>query len=146
MGKHMSRGVNKVIIVGACGQDPETRYMPNGDAVTNLSIATSEEWKDKNTGEKQSRTEWHKVVFYKKLAEIAAQFCKKGSKLYVEGSLRTRSWEQDGVKRYSTEIIASELQMLDGKPQEATPVPRPQHKQAVQPALVDDFEDEIPFN
>ena len=142
----MSRGVNKVIIVGACGQDPETRYMPNGDAVTNLSIATSEEWKDKNTGEKQSRTEWHKVVFYKKLAEIAAQFCKKGSKLYVEGSLRTRSWEQDGVKRYSTEIIASELQMLDGKPQEATPVPRPQHKQAVQPALVDDFEDEIPFN
>ncbi|HTQ98927.1 MAG TPA: single-stranded DNA-binding protein [Candidatus Acidoferrum sp.] len=110
-----SRGINKVILVGNVGQDPETRYMPNGGAVTNLSIATSESWKDKNTGEQQERTEWHRVVFYQRLAEIVAEYVKKGSKLYVEGSLRTRSWEQDGVKRYATEIIANEMQMLDGR-------------------------------
>ncbi len=110
-----SRGVNKVILVGNVGQDPETRYMPNGGAVTNLSIATSESWKDKNSGEQQERTEWHRVVFYQRLAEIVAEYVKKGSKLYIEGSLRTRSWEQDGVKRYATEIIASEMQMLDGR-------------------------------
>lgn len=110
-----SRGVNKVILVGNVGQDPETRYMPNGGAVTNLSLATSEAWKDKNTGEQQERTEWHRIVFYQRLAEIVAEYVKKGSKLYVEGSLRTRSWEQDGVKRYATEIIASEMQMLDGR-------------------------------
>jgi len=89
--------------------------MPNGGAVTNLSIATSESWKDKNSGEQQERTEWHRVVFYQRLAEIVAEYIKKGSKIYVEGSLRTRSWEQDGVKRYATEIIASEMQMLDGR-------------------------------
>jgi len=110
-----SRGVNKVILVGNVGQDPETRYMPNGGAVTNLSLATSESWKDKNTGEQQERTEWHRVVFYQRLAEIVAEYVKKGSKLYVEGSLRTNSWEKDGVKRYTTEIIASEMQMLDGR-------------------------------
>jgi single-strand DNA-binding protein len=110
-----SRGINKVILVGNVGQDPETRYMPNGGAVTNLSIATSETWKDKNNGEQQERTEWHRVVFYQRLAEIAAEYVKKGSKLYIEGSLRTRSWEQDGVKRYATEIIANEMQMLDGR-------------------------------
>ncbi len=110
-----SRGINKVILVGNVGQDPETRYMPNGGAVTNLSIATSESWKDKNSGEQQERTEWHRVVFYQRLAEIVAEYVKKGSKIYVEGSLRTRSWEQDGVKRYATEIIASEMQMLDGR-------------------------------
>ena len=110
-----SRGVNKVILVGNVGQDPETRYMPNGGAVTNLSIATSESWKDKNTGEAQERTEWHRVVFYQRLAEIVAEYVKKGSKLYIEGSLRTNSWEKDGVKRYTTEIIASEMQMLDGR-------------------------------
>jgi single-strand DNA-binding protein len=110
-----SRGVNKVILVGNVGQDPETRYMPNGGAVTNLSLATSESWKDKNTGEAQERTEWHRVVFYQRLAEIVAEYVKKGSKLYVEGSLRTNSWEKDGVKRYTTEIIASEMQMLDGR-------------------------------
>lgn len=110
-----SRGINKVILVGNVGQDPETRYMPNGGAVTNLSLATSESWKDKNTGEQQERTEWHRVVFYQKLAEIVAEYVKKGSKLYVEGSLRTRSWEQDGVKRYATEVIANEMQMLDGR-------------------------------
>lgn len=110
-----SRGINKVILVGNVGQDPETRYMPNGGAVTNLSIATSESWKDKNSGEQQERTEWHRVVFYQRLAEIVAEYVKKGSKIYVEGSLRTRSWEQDGVKRYATEVIANEMQMLDGR-------------------------------
>ncbi|MES2625503.1 MAG: single-stranded DNA-binding protein [Pseudomonadota bacterium] len=109
------RGVNKVILVGNVGQDPETRYMPNGGAVTNVTIATSETWKDKNTGEQQERTEWHRVVFYQKLAEIVAEYVKKGSKIYVEGSLRTRSWEQEGVKKYTTEIIADQMQMLDGK-------------------------------
>jgi single-strand DNA-binding protein len=109
------RGVNKVILVGNVGKDPETRYMPNGDAVTNVTLATSESWKDKNTGEQKELTEWHRITFYRKLAEIVAEYVKKGSKLYVEGALRTRSWEQDGVKRYATEIIASEMQMLDGK-------------------------------
>lgn len=110
-----SRGVNKVILVGNVGQDPETRYMPNGGAVTNLSLATSESWKDKNSGEQQERTEWHRIVFYQRLAEIVAEYVKKGSKLYVEGRLQTRSWEQDGVKRYATEIIANEMQMLDSR-------------------------------
>lgn len=110
-----SRGVNKVILVGNVGQDPETRYMPNGGAVTNVTLATSETWKDKNTGENQERTEWHRVVFYQRLAEIVAEYVKKGSKIYVEGRLQTRSWEQDGVKRYTTEIIANEMQMLDSR-------------------------------
>lgn len=110
-----SRGINKVILVGNVGQDPETRYLPSGGAVTNLTLATSETWKDKNTGENQERTEWHRVSFFNRLAEIVAEYVKKGSKLYVEGSLRTRSWEQDGVKRYTTEIIASEMQMLDSR-------------------------------
>lgn len=110
-----SRGVNKVILVGNVGQDPETRYMPSGGAVTNVTLATSETWKDKNTGETQEKTEWHRLVFYNKLAEIVAEYVKKGSKLYVEGRLQTRSWEQEGVKRYSTEIIANEMQMLDSR-------------------------------
>ena len=112
----MARGVNKVIIVGNCGQDPETRFMPSGGAVTNLSIATSESWKDKTSGEPQERTEWHRVVFFNRLAEIAGEYVKKGSKLYVEGSLRTRKWQgQDGQDRYTTEIVASEMQMLDSR-------------------------------
>lgn len=111
-----SKGINRVILIGNVGKDPETKYMPNGDAVTNLTLATSESWKDKNTGEQKEVTEWHRVTFYRKLAEVVAQYVKKGSKLYIEGSLRTRSWEQDGIKKYSTEIIASEMQMLDGKP------------------------------
>lgn len=112
----MARGVNKVIIVGNCGQDPETRFMPSGGAVTNLSIATSESWKDKNTGEQQERTEWHRVVFFNRLAEIAGEYVKKGSKLYIEGSLRTRKWQgQDGQDRFTTEIVASEMQMLDSR-------------------------------
>lgn len=111
----MARGVNKVILVGNVGQDPETKYMPSGGAVTNLSIATSESWKDKQTGQPQERTEWHRVVFFNRLAEIASEYVRKGSKVYVEGSLRTRQWEQDGVKRFSTEIVASEMQMLDSR-------------------------------
>ena len=110
-----SRGVNKVILVGNVGQDPESRYMPNGGAVTNLSLATSESWKDRNSGQQQERTEWHRLVFYNKLAEIVNEYVKKGSKLYAEGRLQTRSWEQDGVKRYSTEIIVSDMQMLDSR-------------------------------
>ena len=112
----MARGINKVIIVGNCGQDPETRYLPSGGAVTNVSIATSESWKDKNTGEQQERTEWHRVVFFNRLGEIAGEYLKKGSKVYVEGSLRTRKWQgQDGSDRYTTEIVASEMQMLDSR-------------------------------
>ena len=110
-----SRGVNKVILVGNVGKDPETRYLPSGGAVTNLALATSESWKDKNTGQPQEKTEWHRVVFFKRLAEIVNEYVRKGSKLYIEGSLRTRSWEQDGVTRYATEIVANEMQMLDSR-------------------------------
>ena len=110
-----SRGVNKVILVGNLGNDPEVRYMPNGNAVANVSLATSDTWKDKNTGEQQEKTEWHRVVFFNRLAEIVEQYVKKGSKLYIEGRLQTRSWEQDGVKRYTTEIVANEMQMLDSR-------------------------------
>jgi single-strand DNA-binding protein len=109
-----ARGVNKVILIGNVGQDPDARYLPNGGAVTSLNLATTETWKDKNTGEQQERTEWHRVVFYDRLAEIVAEWVRKGAKLYVEGRLRTRSWEQDGVTRYATEIIAQEMQMLGG--------------------------------
>ena len=115
----MARGINKVIIVGNCGSDPETKYFPDGGSVTNVTVATSESWKDKQTGEQQEKTEWHRVVFKDrgnfKLGEIAGKFLQKGSKIYVEGKLQTRSWEQDGAKRYTTEIIASEMQMLDSK-------------------------------
>ena len=110
-----SRGVNKVILVGNVGRDPETRYMPSGGAVCNLALATSETWKDKSTGQNQERTEWHRIVFFNRLAEIVNEYVRKGSKLYIEGSLRTRSWEQDGVKRYATEIVANEMQMLDSR-------------------------------
>lgn len=112
----MARGVNKVIIIGNIGQDPEVKYMPSGGAVTNVSIATSETWKDKNTGQPQERTEWHRVVFFNRLGEIAGEYLKKGSKVYIEGSLRTRKWQaQDGSDRYTTEIVANEMQMLDGR-------------------------------
>jgi single-strand DNA-binding protein len=112
----MARGINKVIIIGNIGQDPEVKYMPSGGAVTNVSIATSETWKDKATGQPQERTEWHRVVFFNRLGEIAGEYLKKGSKVYVEGSLRTRKWQaQDGTDRYTTEIVASEMQMLDGR-------------------------------
>ncbi len=112
----MARGINKVIIIGNIGQDPEVKYMPSGGAVTNVSIATSETWKDKNTGQPQERTEWHRVVFFNRLGEIAGEYLKKGSKVYIEGSLRTRKWQaQDGSDRYTTEIVANEMQMLDGR-------------------------------
>lgn len=111
------RGVNKVILIGNLGQDPETRYLPSGGAVTNITVATSETWKDKNTGQQQERTEWHRVVFFNKLAEIAGEYLKKGSKVYLEGALRTRKWQdQNGVDRYTTEIVASDMQMLDSRP------------------------------
>lgn len=109
------KGINKAIIVGHLGQDPKAQHMPSGGAVTSISVATSESWKDKNTGQQQEKTEWHRIVFFNKLAEIAGQYLKKGSKVYIEGSLRTRSWEQDGEKRYATEIVANEMQMLDSK-------------------------------
>lgn len=154
----MARGVNKVILVGNCGQDPETRFMPSGGAVTNLSIATSESWKDKTSGEPQERTEWHRVVFFNRLAEIAGEYVKKGSKVYVEGSLRTRKWQgQDGQDRYTTEIVGSEMQMLDSRNsqggydasqqgaaqmsnQSASPQAAPQAPQGME-----SFDDDIPF-
>lgn len=154
-----SRGINKVILVGNLGNDPEVRYMPNGNAVANISIATSDSWKDKTSGEQQEKTEWHRVVFFNRLAEIVEQYVKKGSKIYVEGRLQTRSWEQEGVKRYSTEIVASEMQMLDGRtgPQEMTdnafgqnqtptePIQSEGQPKAAQPASFDNFDDDIPF-
>jgi len=112
----MARGVNRVTLIGNLGQDPETRFMPSGGAVTNVTLATSEAWKDKNTGQMNERTEWHRIVFFNKLAEIAGEYLKKGSKVYIEGSLRTRKWQgQDGQDRYTTEIVANEMQMLDGR-------------------------------
>ena len=112
----MARGINKVILIGNLGQDPEVKYMPNGGAVTNVTIATSESWKDKNTGEQKENTEWHRVVFFRRLAEIAGEYLKKGSKVYIEGKLQTRKWQdQSGNDRYTTEIVANEMQMLDSR-------------------------------
>jgi len=152
----MARGVNKVILIGNLGADPETRYMPSGGAVTNLRIATSETWKDKNTGETQERTEWHRVVYFNRLGEIAGEYLKKGSKIYVEGSLRTRKWQgQDGQDRYTTEIIGSELQMLDSRgapggasfdtPSRPAQSNAPAAPSAAGPAPDDGFDDDIPF-
>ncbi len=111
----MARGVNKVILIGNLGKDPEVKFFPNGDAFCNCTLATSESWTDKQSNEKKERTEWHNVVFTKKLAEIVGQYLKKGSKVYVEGSLRTRKWEKDGQDRYTTEIVVQDMQMLDGR-------------------------------
>ncbi|MEZ8128637.1 single-stranded DNA-binding protein [Enterovibrio norvegicus] len=111
-----SRGVNKVILIGNLGNDPEVRYLPNGGAVANLTVATSETWRDKSTGENKEMTEWHRVVMYRRLAEIAGEYLKKGSKVYLEGRLQTRKWQgQDGQDRYTTEIVANEMQMLDSR-------------------------------
>ena len=113
----MARGINKVILVGTLGRDPETRYMPSGGAVTNLNLATSESWKDKQTGEKKEQTEWHRVVLFNKLAEIGAEYLRKGQQVYIEGALRTRKWQnKEGHDQYSTEIVASDMQMLGGRP------------------------------
>jgi len=112
----MARGVNKVILIGNVGGDPEVRYMPNGSAVTTITLATSESWKDKQTGQNQERTEWHRVVFFNRLGEIAGEYLRKGSKVYVEGALRTNKWQdQEGKDRYRTEIIGNEMQMLDSR-------------------------------
>jgi len=111
--------VNKVIIVGNLGRDPETRYTPGGDAVTNIAVATTESWKDKTSGEKKEITEWHRVIFYRRLAEVAGQYLKKGSSVYLEGKLQTRKWtDKEGIERYTTEIIADSLQMLGGGPKQ----------------------------
>lgn len=165
------RGVNKVILVGTCGQDPEVRYMPNGNAVTNLSLATSEQWTDKQTGQKVEKTEWHRVSLFGKVAEIAGEYLRKGSQVYIEGKLQTRDWEKDGVKRYTTEIIVDmqgTLQLLGGRPQgdqgqsggqqnsaprasqqarpQSAPQPQRESRPAPQPAPdFDSFDDDIPF-
>ena len=150
-----SRGINKVILVGNLGNDPEHRVLPSGGGVTNVSLATSESWRDKNTGEQQERTEWHRVVFFNRLSEIAAEYLRKGSKVYVEGSLRTRTWQdQSGQDRYSTEIVAQEMQMLDsrgggmqdsGAYQPAPAAAAPAAAAAGNPAPIDFPEDDIPF-
>jgi len=169
----MARGINKVILVGNLGTDPEIRYMQNGGVVTTISIATSDSWKDKETGQQQERTEWHRVVFFARLAEIAGEYLRKGSKVYVEGSLRTRKWQDKaGQDRYTTEIIASEMQMLDTRgqgsnqsneqpppydtansygypapdaPSAANPTSSPSRAPATSNAGTADFDDDIPF-
>ena len=171
----MARGVNKVILVGTCGQDPEVRYLPNGNAVTNLSLATSEQWTDKQSGQKVERTEWHRVSLFGKVAEIAGEYLRKGSQCYIEGKLQTREWEKDGIKRYTTEIIVDmqgTMQLLGGRPQnqdgsqqggnnynqaprQQAPQQRPQQapqqrpapqQPAPQPAAdFDSFDDDSPF-
>ncbi len=164
----MARGINKVILIGNLGNDPETRYTQSGAAVTNISLATSESWKDKQTGQPQERTEWHRVVFFNRLAEIAGEYLRKGSKVYVEGSLRTRKWQdQSGQDRYTTEIVGNEMQMLDSRgsgmgapypdqqgydtqPAAPSQAPAPAAQpvagsQAAPPASFEDFDDDIPF-
>lgn len=157
----MARGVNKVILIGNLGSDPEARYMTNGNAVVSLSVATSSSWKDKNTGETQERTEWHRVVFFNRLAEIVNQYLRKGAKVYLEGSLRTRKWtDKDNVEKYTTEIIVDEMQMLDSRGaasadasseapyRESTSHAAPAAKSAPatqQHASTTDFDDDIPF-
>jgi single-strand DNA-binding protein len=152
----MARGINKVILIGNLGNDPEVRYMPSGDAMATLSVATSESWKDKQTGEKQERTEWHRVVLFKRLGEIAGEYLRKGSKVYIEGSLRTRKWQdKNNVERYTTEILGTEIQMLDGRGgaadshDQSSPTSHRESNQA--PATEsaaagpDNFDDDIPF-
>lgn len=148
----MARGINKVILIGNLGTDPEVRYMPSGNAVANLTLATSEGWKDKQTGELQERTEWHRVVLYNRLAEVAGEYLRKGSKVYLEGSLRTRKWQdKSGQERYTTEIHANDMQMLDAKGTsnpnpEMGNQPRPQAQQSAPASQsIEDFDDDIPF-
>jgi single-strand DNA-binding protein len=148
----MARGVNKVILVGNLGQDPEVRYSPNGGAIANISVATSESWKDKNTGEQVDKTEWHRVVFFRRLAEIAGEYLKKGSKVYIEGKLQTRKWQdKNGQDRYTTEIVANEMQMLDsrgGSTNFSQAEPAAANNSGGAPADAPppaDFDDDIPF-
>jgi single-strand DNA-binding protein len=142
-----SKGINKVIIVGNLGKDPEVRYAPNGKAVANISVATSETWKDKDSGDQVDKTEWHRIVFYNRLAEIVGEYLTKGAKVFVEGTLRTRKWEdKDGVERYTTEIIAKEMQMLSGQyAAEADKVNKKTSPAKQQEIADDDFDDDIPF-
>jgi len=164
----MARGVNKVILIGNCGSDPEIRYMPNGNAVTNLTLATTDTWKDKQTGQPQERTEWHRVVLFGKVAEIAGEYMRKGSQCYIEGRLQTREWEKDGSKRYITEIVVDmngALQLLGGRgagdnsaaPREQRtasqrPADHPAQRQPTRQAPshpapdYDAFDDDIPFD
>jgi len=152
----MARGVNKVILVGNLGADPETRYTAGGAAITNIRIATSESWRDKQTGENQERTEWHRIVFFSRLAEIAGEYLRKGSQVYIEGKLQTRKWQdQSGQDRYTTEIVANEMQMLGSRGGEGAARPsqgsgfrdsKPSQAQQSAPAADDGFaEDDIPF-
>lgn len=146
----MARGVNKVIIVGNLGNDPETRYMPSGSAVTNMTVATNESWKDKQTGEQKDRTEWHRVAMFGRLAEIAAEYLRKGSQVYIEGKLRTRKWQdQQGNDKYTTEIIADEMQMLGsrsgGAPAKSDSGPPPSPPPQGGGGSPGDFDDDIPF-
>lgn len=150
----MARGINKVILVGNLGKDPEVRYMPSGGAVANVTIATSDQWKDKQTGEQRERTEWHNVVFYQRLAEIVGEYLKKGSQVYVEGSLRTRKWQdKNGNDRYTTEVIANEMQMLGSRSGGSASFNQSEPPQKSEPAAAsaagggfsDDFDDDIPF-
>ncbi len=148
----MARGVNKVILVGNLGKDPEVRYMPNGNAVANITLATTESWKDKQTGEQQEKTEWHRIVMFRRLGEIAGEYLKKGSQVYIEGKLQTRKWQDNsGNDRYTTEIVASEMQMLGGRggggsagfSGDSAPAKSAPAQPAAAPA--GDFDDDIPF-
>lgn len=154
----MARGINKVILVGNLGKDPEVRYVPNGAAIANITLATSESWKDKVSGEKQERTEWHRVVFFGKLAEIAGEYLKKGAQVYVEGRLQTRKWQdKEGKDRYTTEIVANDLQMLGSRgssaggesysqePSEAGSRERKEAPDTARATSSEDFDDDIPF-
>ena len=157
----MARGINKVILVGNLGADPETRYTASGSAVTNIRLATADSWRDKQSGEQQERTEWHRVVFFNRLAEIAAEYLRKGSQCYIEGRIQTRKWQgQDGQDRWTTEIVASEMQMLggrggggsgysgpppDGPPADSSGGTGGGDKPASSPASGNDFDDDIPF-
>lgn len=151
----MARGVNKVILVGNLGKDPEVRYAPSGQAIANITIATTESWKDKNTGEKQEKTEWHRVVFFSRLAEIVGEYLKKGSQVYIEGRLQTRKWQdKEGKDRYTTEIVANEMQMLGSRQGGGAPsddynqdksYSKPKAETTGASASNSDFDDDIPF-
>jgi single-strand DNA-binding protein len=144
----MARGINKVIIVGNLGADPDSRAMPNGNSVTNISVATSESWNDRTTGEKQEKTEWHRVVFFNRLAEIAAQYLKKGSQVYVEGKLQTRKWEdKEGNERWTTEVVANQMQMLGERMNQDMSNENSSSSQSTTDNnfVSDEFDDDIPF-
>jgi single-strand DNA-binding protein len=151
----MARGVNKVILVGNLGKDPEVRYMPNGNAIANITLATTESWKDKQSGEQQEKTEWHRIVMFRRLGEIAGEYLKKGSQVYIEGKLQTRKWQDNsGNDRYTTEIVASDMQMLGGRggggsagfPGDSAPAQAAPAQSAPSPAAAGgDFDDDIPF-